>query len=127
MGVKSFSCHPEAGPKDFVFVIARLKGTYVNLALRIVWSAALLIIVATVAWFILSPATNFLADFGNETQIGMLFVFFVMPSILFLLVSSGQLMKLWFQTALNQQIAWTIASALYATGLIAAMYFTFIA
>jgi len=99
----------------------------VNLTLRIVWSAALLIVVATVAWFILSPATNFLADFGNETQIGMLFVFFVMPSILFLLVSSGQLMKLWFQTAIKQQIAWTIASALYAIGLIAAMYFIFIA
>jgi len=98
----------------------------VNLALRIIWSAALLIIVAAVAWFVLSPATNFLADFGNETQIGMLFVFFVMPSIIFLLVSSGQLTKLWFQTAIKQQITWTVISAIYAVGIVAAMYFTFV-
>jgi len=99
----------------------------VNLALRIIWSAALLLIVAAVGWFVLSPATNFLAAFGTETQIGMLFIFIVMPSMLFLIISSGQLLKLWFQSAVKQQVIWTVVSVLYALGLMTALYFRFIA
>jgi len=104
-----------------------MKGICVSLSLRIIWSAALLLIVAAIGWFVLSPATNFLAAFGTETQIGMLFIFIIMPSILFLIVSSGQLVKLWFQSAVKQQIVWSAISVLYAVGLIAALYFRFIA
>jgi len=98
-----------------------------HLALKIIWSAALLLIIAIVGWFVLSPATNFLAGFGTETQIGMLFVFTVMPSILFLLISSGQMMKCWFVSTNARAITWTSLSVVYAAGLATAQYFLFIA
>ncbi|MCL2402617.1 MAG: hypothetical protein FWC86_00015 [Coriobacteriia bacterium] len=98
-----------------------------NLVLRIVWSAALLVIIAALGWFVLSPATAFMADFGTEQQIGLLFVFIWMPSILFLLISSGQLFKSWHQSAAIQQYVWIALSWIYAFGLAAVLYFRFVA
>ena len=97
------------------------------MAIRIIWSAALLTIVAAVAWFILAPATTFMEGLGQDTQVGMLFIFICMPSIFFLILSSGQLMKSWYQSTGTAQIVWTALSCLYAVGLIAVLYFRFIA
>jgi hypothetical protein len=99
----------------------------VHLALKIVWSAALLVIVVLLGWFILSPATNFLAAFGTETQIGMLFVFTWIPSIVFLIISSAQLFKSWHQSTGTSQIVWTIVSVIYAIGLGFAQWGLFVA
>ena len=97
-----------------------------NQVLRILWAAALLVIVAALGWFILTPATRFLQDFGTDTQIGMLFVFIWMPSILFLLISSAQMFKFWFQSAGTRQYVWIALSWIYVAGLIAALYFRFV-
>ena len=98
-----------------------------HLALKIIWSAALLVIVAALGWFVLSPATNFTTGFGTDTQIGMLFVFIWMPSILFTILSLAQLFKSWFQSTGTRQIVWTAVSAVYALGLVAALYSLFVA
>ena len=98
-----------------------------NIGIRIVWSVALVLIATSVAWFIFAPVTTFLDGVGQDTQIGMLFIFICMPSIFFFILSLGQLVKSWFQTARTPQYVWTILTCVYALGLIAALYFRFLA
>ncbi|MCL2437547.1 MAG: hypothetical protein FWC99_00420 [Coriobacteriia bacterium] len=98
-----------------------------SLILRVAWSAALVVIIIAMGWFVLHPATAFLTDFGTEQQIGMLFVFIWMPSMMLLLVSSGQLFKSWYQSAGMRQYIWIAASWIYAIGLVIALYFRFVA
>jgi hypothetical protein len=98
-----------------------------NLVLRIAWSAALFVIILSLGWFVLHPATAFLSGFGTEQQIGMLFVFIWMPSMMLLLISSGQLFKSWYQSAGTRQYVWTVLTWVYALGLILVLYLRFIA